>query len=82
MSMHWTSFGDRLFCGFDHEFCWARAFVLGIAGRRCANARAELESEVRSEKCCSLSRSLRALVIVGSDYFLAVALDARYLAFA
>ena len=26
------------------------AFVLGIAGRRCANARAELESEVRSEK--------------------------------
>ena len=25
-------------------------FVLGIAGRRCANARAELESEVRSEK--------------------------------
>jgi len=34
MSMRWTSFGDRLFCGFDHEFCWARAcycFVLGIA---------------------------------------------------
>jgi hypothetical protein len=24
-----TSFGDRLFCGFDHEFCWA--LVLGIA---------------------------------------------------
>ena len=27
MSMRWTSFGDRLFCGFDHEFCWARALI-------------------------------------------------------
>ena len=31
----WTSCGDRLFCGFDHELCWARACdVLFIFGDR------------------------------------------------